>query len=89
MTTALRRVPGRLLTSLAEAGQQVPILVVAGTAPARHVVIDPCMRVRSLKKLARDVVQAARLDMEPTTERRFARCPRTTGRCQRSSASAM
>jgi ParB family chromosome partitioning protein len=54
----------RLLASLADAGQQVPILVVADAAPARYVVIDGYKRVRSLKKLARDVVQAARLDLE-------------------------
>jgi ParB/RepB/Spo0J family partition protein len=54
----------RLLASLADAGQQVPILVVADAAPARYVVIDGYKRVRSLKKLARDGVEAARLDLE-------------------------
>jgi ParB/RepB/Spo0J family partition protein len=54
----------RLLASLAEAGQQVPILVVTDAEPARFVVIDGYKRVRSLKKLARDSVDAVRLEVE-------------------------
>lgn len=54
----------RLLASLADAGQQVPILVVADPTPPRQVVIDGYKRVRSLRKLARDTVLATRLDLE-------------------------
>ena len=49
----------RLLASLAELGQQVPIVVVKDTAPDRYVVIDGYKRIRSLRKLARDVVVAS------------------------------
>src|SRR5262249_1361478 len=50
----------RLLSSLAEIGQQAPIVVVAGSleAPARHVVIDGYKRVRLLRRLGQDTVRA-------------------------------
>lgn len=48
----------RLLTSLAEVGQQVPIVVVQDQGNSRFVVIDGHKRVRSLRKLARDTVLA-------------------------------
>jgi len=44
----------RLLTSLAEVGQQVPIVVVQDAANGQFVVIDGYKRVRSLRRLARD-----------------------------------
>src|SRR6516162_4187681 len=50
----------RLLASLAEGGQQVPIVVVKDSAPDRYVVIDGYKRIRGLRKLARDVVAASR-----------------------------
>jgi len=43
----------RLLTSLAEIGQQVPIVVVKDHEDAQFVVIDGYKRVRSLRRLAR------------------------------------
>jgi ParB family transcriptional regulator, chromosome partitioning protein len=46
-----------LLGSLAEHGQQLPIVVVS--ADARFIVIDGYKRVRALKRLARDTVRAA------------------------------
>jgi ParB family chromosome partitioning protein len=46
----------RLMASLAELGQQVPIVVVAGED--RLVVIDGHKRVRALRRLGRDTVQA-------------------------------
>lgn len=49
----------RLLASLAEVGQQVPIVVVKDAANDRFVVIDGYKRVRSLRKLARDTVDAS------------------------------
>lgn len=45
----------RLLASLADHGQQMPIVVVRGTA-ARYVVVDGHKRVRCLKRLHRDSV---------------------------------
>ena len=47
----------QLLGSLADHGQQVPIVVVRGQGEAR-VVIDGYKRVRALRRLARDTVYA-------------------------------
>src|SRR5205085_2317150 len=44
---------------MAEVGQQVPIVVVQDGARDRYVVIDGYKRIRSLRKLARDVVVAS------------------------------
>jgi ParB-like chromosome segregation protein Spo0J len=46
----------RLLTSLAELGQQVPVIVVE--ADAHHVLIDGYLRVWALDRLGRDTVDA-------------------------------
>jgi len=49
----------RLLASLAEAGQQTPIVVVAAEGqPDRYVVIDGYKRVAALEQLGRDTVEA-------------------------------
>ena len=49
----------RLLTSLAEAGQQTPIVVVtAENQPDRYVVIDGYKRIAALEQLGRDTVEA-------------------------------
>ena len=49
----------RLLASLAECGQQVPIVVVpAEGQPDRHVVIDGYKRIAALEQLGRDTVEA-------------------------------
>jgi ParB family chromosome partitioning protein len=55
---------GRLLTSLAEKGQQLPIVVVplAGEV-RRYLVIDGYKRVRALKRLSQDTVLATEWDM--------------------------
>lgn len=47
----------RLLASLAEAGQQVPIVVVVSEQAGRWVVIDGYKRVRALRRLGHDVVR--------------------------------
>jgi len=56
------RHPGRqrrLLASLAESGQQTPIVVVAAEGPAdRYVVIDGYKRIAALEQLGRDTVEA-------------------------------
>jgi ParB-like chromosome segregation protein Spo0J len=46
----------RLLSSLAEVGQQVPIVVVKDSRNEHFVVIDGYQRVRSLHRLGRDTV---------------------------------
>jgi len=48
----------RLLASLAEVGQQVPIVVVESGESDRHVVIDGYKRVRALRRLGQDTVRA-------------------------------
>jgi ParB family chromosome partitioning protein len=49
----------RLLASLAEVGQQTPIVVVAAEGPAdRYVVIDGYKRIAALEQLGRDMVEA-------------------------------
>ncbi|HMC61420.1 MAG TPA: ParB N-terminal domain-containing protein [Candidatus Solibacter sp.] len=48
----------RLLASLAEAGQQTPIVVVAGGQADRYVVIDGYKRIAALEQLGRDTVEA-------------------------------
>ena len=54
----------RLLASLAEKGQQVPIVVVAlFEDPGRYQVIDGHKRVRLLQRLGSDTVQATAWDM--------------------------
>ena len=49
----------RLLASLADVGQQVPIVVVQEASPGQHVVIDGYKRIRSLRRLGRDTVEAS------------------------------
>jgi ParB family chromosome partitioning protein len=49
----------RLLASLAESGQQTPIVVVASETPInRYVVIDGYKRIAALEQLGRDTVEA-------------------------------
>lgn len=49
----------RLLASLAESGQQVPVVVVAASGDGdRHVLVDGYKRVRALRRLRRDTVRA-------------------------------
>jgi hypothetical protein len=48
-----------LLASLADVGQQVPIVVVQEASASQHVVIDGYKRIRSLRRLGRDTVAAS------------------------------
>jgi len=58
----------RLLASLADHGQQVPIVVIAIIEESnRFVVIDGYKRIRALRKLGRDTIHATVWDM-PETE---------------------
>jgi hypothetical protein len=52
----------RLLASLAEGGQQVPVVVVAGDG-GRQVLVDGYKRVRALVRLRRDTVRAVAWDL--------------------------
>ena len=49
---------GRLLASLAESGQQTPIVVTAEGQADRYVVIDGYKRIAALQELGRDTVEA-------------------------------
>jgi ParB-like chromosome segregation protein Spo0J len=53
----------RLLSSLAEVGQQTPIVVVSAAEAPRRVVIDGYKRVRLLRRLGQDVVRATAWDL--------------------------
>lgn len=53
----------RLLASLAEAGQRVPIVVVAGEVESHFVVVDGYKRIRALRILHRDTVCAMRWEL--------------------------
>src|SRR5436305_4940952 len=48
----------RLLASLADIGQQTPIIVVVAGPPDRYLVIDGYKRVAALEQLGRDTVEA-------------------------------
>jgi len=48
----------QLIASLADVGQQLPIVVIAGDVAGRFVVIDGYKRVRAVHKLTRDTVRA-------------------------------
>lgn len=48
----------RLLASLGEAGQQSPVIVVAGAEAGRYMVVDGHKRVRALQRLKADVAKA-------------------------------
>lgn len=57
----------RLLASLAERSQQVPIVVIAlAEEPNRFLVIDGYKRIRALQRLGRDTVRATVWDMDET-----------------------
>ena len=53
----------RLLASLAEGGQQVPVVVVTSGERHRYVLVDGYKRVRALRRLGRDTVRAMAWDL--------------------------
>ncbi|MBI2839381.1 MAG: ParB N-terminal domain-containing protein [Acidobacteria bacterium] len=53
----------RLLASLAQSGQLMPIVVVAASDPARFTVVDGYKRVRGLRQLRHDTVAAIHWDL--------------------------
>lgn len=56
----------RLMASLEEAGQQSPVIVVAGEEPGRWVLIEGRKRVRALKRLKAEAVNAVVWELAPT-----------------------
>ena len=62
----------RLLASLADAGQQIPIVVVA--TGAAYVVVDGHKRVRCLQRLQRDTVAAVVWEMSESGAVSWVRC---------------
>jgi len=78
--TLRTRSPGRerrLLASLADLGQQTPIVVVAGE-DGRQVVVDGYKRVRALRRLGRDLVGATRWELSEAEALLLERHLRTT-----------
>lgn len=56
----------RLLGSLAEHGQQTPVMVIRGERDDHYALLDGYKRVRALKKLAVDTVQAVLWELSET-----------------------
>jgi ParB/RepB/Spo0J family partition protein len=54
----------QLIASLAEIGQQLPIVVLEGGEGGRRIVIDGYKRVRALRRLAKDTVRATVWQLE-------------------------
>jgi ParB family chromosome partitioning protein len=53
----------KLLASLADIGQQVPVVVVRAETPERFVLVDGYKRVRALRRLGQDLVAATCWDL--------------------------
>ena len=69
----------RLLGSLAESGQQTPIVVVAAEDQTDHfVVIDGYKRITALRQLGRDTVEAVVWPMSEAACRQSHSCPLRT-----------
>lgn len=68
----------QLLASLAEVGQQLPIVVVP-VAGGGLVLLDGYKRVRALRRLARDTVRATRWEMEESEALLLERLMRVAG----------
>ena len=68
----------QLLASLAEHGQQVSIVVVAGDRAGRYVIVDGFKRVRSLSRLGQDAVAATVWDMTEVDALLLSRALRST-----------
>jgi ParB/RepB/Spo0J family partition protein len=64
LRTTSRSKERRLLASLAQNGQLIPVVVVASPDPNRYVLIDGFKRARALERLQSDVVQAMHWELE-------------------------
>jgi ParB/RepB/Spo0J family partition protein len=63
LRTSSRNRDRRILASLDEHGQQLPVVVVAGADDGRYVLVDGYKRVRALRKLGHDTVRATCWDL--------------------------
>ncbi len=68
----------QILSSLAANGQQIPIVVVKGGADGQYIVIDGHKRLRALKKLGQDTVEATAWHMNEVDALLLCRSLRTT-----------
>lgn len=69
----------RLLASLAEHGQQMPIVVVGSTEPDRFVLVDGYKRVRAIRRLGGDTLRAACWELDELEAVLLGRLMRPTG----------
>ncbi len=67
----------QVLSSLAAHGQQAPIVVVAGAADGRFVVVDGYKRLRALRRLGRDTVWATAWELDELSALLLARSLRS------------
>jgi ParB/RepB/Spo0J family partition protein len=70
----------QLTASLAEVGQLMPIVVVAGDADGRYVVVDGYKRVRAARRLRQDTVRATRWELDEAEALMLERLMRTSER---------
>jgi len=68
----------QILSSLAANGQQIPIVVVKGGADGQYIVIDGYKRLRALKRLGQDTVEATAWQMNEVDALLLCRSLRTT-----------
>jgi len=68
----------RLMASIADGGQLVPVIVVAAAEPDRFVLVDGYKRTRVLRKLAADTVKAMCWDLDEVQALIVNRLLRTT-----------
>jgi ParB/RepB/Spo0J family partition protein len=70
----------QLTASLAEVGQLMPIVVVAGDADGHYVVVDGYKRVRATRRLRQDTVRATRWELDEAEALMLERLMRTSER---------
>lgn len=70
----------QLTASLAEVGQLMPIVVVAGAADGHYVVVDGYKRVRATRRLRQDTVRATRWELDEAEALMLERLMRTSER---------
>jgi len=68
----------RLLASLSECGQQMPVVVVGGNKAGIYVLLDGYKRVRALKKLKHDLVRVTIWDLDESDGLLLERLMRTS-----------
>jgi len=78
LRSACRERDSRVLASLSQDGQQLPVVVVAGLDAGRFVLVDGYKRVRGLHKLGQDLVRATCWDLPEQEALLLARVTRST-----------